>query len=736
MKGKKKLLALPLAAAMVLSLAAPAMAAEETASPAESARAAFTDVAADAWYAPAVSYVTEEGIMNGTGEARFSPDMTVTRGMVYQTLYNMAGKPAVAEAATFHDVSGQWYADAAAWAEDEGLTSGTGQGAFDGERAMTRQELGKVFADYADTQGAHAANADLSSYTDAASVADWARDGVERAVALGLLSGSQNRLSPTGTAQRSELAQLLMNFGALSFESPAEEYIQAHADDFFLTGKTEYTIQGMMVSQEISFHNDLENVDYTVADDGESVVLKGTVGEQWVTKLEKVLETYTKADGTALTAEDFTGSKDTFIDLKTKAEPDTNFACFVPADVRLTLNTAWGDVLHVNDPVSEHGYGDYLVCPNKDGAPDFSDVWVVNGAIFANTYDVTRGPVVGSVAAVEKYGNLDLDIKPAALYAAGLELGDVLDVTVNGVSLEIPFCTAYSDVNTGENVVRDNQESDILVVAINMGDFAGTYGVEEGDVVSFTLAEKAGYLGQYQAHQLQRTNERSDYASDEAFANFRPVVLGNIAGGVLYRTSSTVNPEIGRAAYADDLIEKAGVKTVVNLADSDEAIQGYFAAEGFDSPYYKSLHEAGSVVALNMGVDYKSQDFQSKLKTGLEFIIAHEGPYAIHCNEGKDRAGFTAILLEALMGASRDEIVADYMVSYENYYHVEKGSEQYDLISEVAVGMIRDLAGLEKDADLSEVDLQKAAEDYLTGIGLTADQISALTARLSTPIEG
>ena len=736
MKGKKKLLALPLAAAMVLSLAAPAMAAEETASPAESARAAFTDVAADAWYAPAVSYVTEEGIMNGTGEARFSPDMTVTRGMVYQTLYNMAGKPAVAEAATFHDVSGQWYADAAAWAEDEGLTSGTGQGAFDGERAMTRQELGKVFADYADTQGAHAANADLSSYTDAASVADWARDGVERAVALGLLSGSQNRLSPTGTAQRSELAQLLMNFGALSFESPAEEYIQAHADDFFLTGKTEYTIQGMMVSQEISFHNDLENVDYTVADDGESVVLKGTVGEQWVTKLEKVLETYTKADGTALTAEDFTGSKDTFIDLKTKAEPDTNFACFVPADVRLTLNTAWGDVLHVNDPVSEHGYGDYLVCPNKDGAPDFSDVWVVNGAIFANTYDVTRGPVVGSVAAVEKYGNLDLDIKPAALYAAGLELGDVLDVTVNGVSLEIPFCTAYSDVNTGENVVRDNQESDILVVAINMGDFAGTYGVEEGDVVSFTLAEKAGYLGQYQAHQLQRTNERSDYASDEAFANFRPVVLGDIAGGVLYRTSSPVNPEIGRAAYADDLIEKAGVKTVVNLADSDEAIQGYFAAEGFDSPYYKSLYEAGSVVALNMGVDYKSQDFQSKLKTGLEFIIAHEGPYAIHCNEGKDRAGFTAILLEALMGASRDEIVADYMVSYENYYHVEKGSEQYDLISEVAVGMIRDLAGLEKDADLSEVDLQKAAEDYLTGIGLTADQISALTARLSTPIEG
>lgn len=735
MKEKKRILPLTLAAAMALSLAVPVAAVEEKVGSAQvQSGDGFTDVAENAWYAPAVAYVAEKDIMTGTGGAAFSPALTVTRGMVYQTLYNMAGRPAVAEAATFQDVSGKWYADAAAWAEDEGLTTGVGNGAFGGDQDMTRQELGKVFADYADGQGAHAANADLSGYADAASVADWARDGVERAVALGILSGSGSTLNPGGTAQRAELAQMLMNFGALSFELPGEDYIKAHADDFFLTGKTEYTIQGMMVSKETSFHNDLENVDYTAVDDGESVVLRGTVGEQWVTKLSKVLETYTKSDGTALRAEDFTASKDTFLDLRTKAEPDTNFACFVPADVRLTVNTAWGDVLHVNDPSAEHGYGDYLVCPNKDGKPDFSDVWVVNGAIFANTYDVSRGPVVGSVAAVEKYGNLDLDIKPEALYTAGLELGDVLDVTVNGYSLEIPFCTAYSDVNTGENVVRDNQESDILVVAVNMGDFAGTYGVEVGDVVSFTLAEKAGYLGQYQAHQLQRTNERSDYASDEVFANFRPVVLGDIAEGVLYRTSSPVNPEIGRAAYADDLIEKAGVRTVLNLADNDEAIQGYFAAEGFDSPYYKGLYESGSVVALNMGVDYKSEDFQSKLKTGLEFMISHKGPYAFHCNEGKDRAGFTAILLEALMGASQEEIVADYMVSYENYYHVKKGSEQYKLISEVAVGMLRDLAGLEKDADLSKVDLRKAAEDYLSAIGLTGEQIDALKTNLSTPV--
>ena len=211
--------------------------------------------------------------------------------------------------------------------------------------------------------------------------------------------------------------------------------------------------------------------------------------------------------------------------------------------------------------------------------------------------------------------------------------------------------------------------------------------------------------------------------------------MGDIAEGVLYRTSSPVNNELGRAAYADDLIEAAGVQTVVNLADSDEAIQGYLAAEDYDSPYYQSLYEAGNVIALNMGVDYQAEDFQTKLKSGLEFMLDHPGPYAFHCTEGKDRAGFVAILLEALMCGTQDEIVADYMLSYENYYHVERGSDQYELISQVAVGMLQDLAGLEEDADLSSVDLQQAAEEYLTGIGLTAEQVSALQTLLSTPVE-
>ena len=69
------------------------------------------------------------------------------------------------------------------------------------------------------------------------------------------------------------------------------------------------------------------------------------------------------------------------------------------------------------------------------------------------------------------------------------------------------------------------------------------------------MAEKAGYLEEYEIRNIDslRTNERDDYASDEVFANFRPVVMGDILAGILYRSSSPVNPELGRNSYADKL---------------------------------------------------------------------------------------------------------------------------------------------------------------------------------------
>ena len=369
---------------------------------------------------------------------------------------------------------------------------------------------------------------------------------------------------------------------------------------------------------------------------------------------------------------------------------------------------------------------------------------------------VTTEPVVEEVKALEssvndiqKYGNLVLSITKSDMDSIGAEYGDVFTISLGDETLEAPYCTSYSDVDLGNLVLRN--DGDIMILAINMGDFASTYGIatkvtnpdktykwvfEEGkkleDVtLSLVLSGKGEYRDQYLIHQLSRTNDRNDYSSDAVFANFREIKGGNLGSYALYRSSSPVNNEIGRAKYADKLAEESKINTVMNLADSSDAVEGYFKEEGFASPYYKSLYENGQVIALNMGVSFKTREFQAALVEGLTFLSKSEGPYLIHCNEGKDRAGFTSALLSALMGLSYDEIAADYMTSYENYYHVEKGTEHYEAVKRSNIdSMLSFIAGVEAD-NLSSVDLSVKAEEFLLAIGMEKANIDTLKSKLS-----
>ena len=354
-----------------------------------------------------------------------------------------------------------------------------------------------------------------------------------------------------------------------------------------------------------------------------------------------------------------------------------------------------------------------------------------------------------SVKDIQKYGNLVLSITKSDMDSIGAEYGDVFTVDLGDQVLEAPYCTSYSDVEIGDLVLRN--DGDGIILAINMGDFASSYGIatkvsnpdktyqwvfEEGKklediTLSLILTGKGEYRDQYLIHQLFRTNEREDYSSDAVFANFREIVGGNLGSGALYRSSSPVNNEIGRAKYADELVSLNNIRSVMNLADSRETIEGYFKEEDFASPYYKTLYENGQVIALNMGVSFKTREFQNGLVEGLTFLSKNEGPYLVHCNEGKDRAGFTSALLSALMGLTYDEIASDYMTSYENYYHVEKGTEQYEAVKRSNIdSMLSFIAGVETK-DLENVDLAAKAEEFLIAIGMEKADIDTLKSKLS-----
>jgi len=327
-----------------------------------------------------------------------------------------------------------------------------------------------------------------------------------------------------------------------------------------------------------------------------------------------------------------------------------------------------------------------------------------------------------SVAVIDKYGNLTLEMTEPFLLGAGYEVGDIVAITVGDFTYESPIGTAYSDVDKGNYVVRLNKGS--IILAINYGNLAKTSNAIEKAPVTIALAEKGGYLQEFELRHLVRTEVRSDYASDAIFANFRMVAYGSIAEGMLYRSA---NPVLGdeRAPYVAQLAELVGIKTVINLADDQESLY----ANLNDAPYYKALVEEGSVIALNMGVTFTDPDFITKLREGLAFMADHKGPYLVHCNEGKDRAGFVSALLSAIMGATVDEVVEDYMTSYENYYKVEKGSPRYELISKIIVNLFSDINNGKSVTDKS---IKKVAESYLLNqVKLTSEQLDAIKDNLS-----
>ena len=233
-----------------------------------------------------------------------------------------------------------------------------------------------------------------------------------------------------------------------------------------------------------------------------------------------------------------------------------------------------------------------------------------------------------------------------------------------------------------------------------------------------------GYYDEYLSRSVYYSDIRADYPelTDAEFANFRAVTTTGMGEGVLYRCASPVNPIHNRNSYADAAIAQAGVTVVMNMTDSLDMLLSY---AGFADSYYAGTN----YIALCLGLDFSTADFQAGLAQGLRHFAANPGVYAVHCTEGKDRVGFVSALLECLMGASYEEVVADYMRTYYNYYGLTGGNERYDTIAEGNI--IKSLRQAYGVSELESADLAALAETYLRGIGLSEDELTALKANLS-----
>ena len=177
----------------------------------------FSDVSPAAWYAGAVDYAVSNKLMNGMGGGKFEPNGSMTRAMLVTVLWRYAGSPAEGTNG-FSDVpNGDWYTQAVAWASKNGVVNGVGNGRFDPNGKITREQMAVILFRYANQQGINTGKrGDFGKFADANKVSSYAVDALQWAVAEGIVGGSSEGgkllLNPQGNATRAEVATILMRF--------------------------------------------------------------------------------------------------------------------------------------------------------------------------------------------------------------------------------------------------------------------------------------------------------------------------------------------------------------------------------------------------------------------------------------------------------------------------------------------------------------------------------------------
>ncbi len=175
----------------------------------------FVDVNLELWYHEAIDYVLLHDLMDGNGASKtFTPNKPLQRCALVQALYNLEGKPTVANTRIFDDVNPEsWYSEAIIWAVSVGVIEGYGDGNFGPERDTTREQMVTILFRYARYKGIELSSGDYSRFVDADLVADWADDAMRWAVSCDIIGGKENsNLDPKGFAKRSEIAAVLMRY--------------------------------------------------------------------------------------------------------------------------------------------------------------------------------------------------------------------------------------------------------------------------------------------------------------------------------------------------------------------------------------------------------------------------------------------------------------------------------------------------------------------------------------------
>ena len=333
----------------------------------------------------------------------------------------------------------------------------------------------------------------------------------------------------------------------------------------------------------------------------------------------------------------------------------------------------------------------------------------------------------------DEFGGAYINIGIQEFNDLGFAYGDSVNLvfTTGDKTIKYDDIGYYSGyyVPAGQELVVAYKGYENIKFCINYGeDVYAQHEFNENTKVTITVNQAGKYKDIEETLSISYSDDRNKYTSDEQFANFREVTVGQISPKLLYRGASPIDDSRKRTAIVDSLLEKNNIHYNIDLADKESSITG---SKYVIHDYFKSLQDDNKVVFLGMAAAYKAEDFTSKMKTLFLSMLDNDGPYYVHCLEGKDRTGYVCMVLEALCGATYEELVEDYFVTYKNYYGIEKGTKKYDVIKQLHIDeMIRYVFGYEQKGLLGFANFHSMANDYMLNVGLTQVQINKLQSKL------
>lgn len=194
---------------------------------------------------------------------------------------------------------------------------------------------------------------------------------------------------------------------------------------------------------------------------------------------------------------------------------------------------------------------------------------------------------------------------------------------------------------------------------------------------------------------MKHLDSRSDFSTDEEFANFRALILNNKKSTIFYRSASAISNRYGRAETVQKIIRDNHINTIIDLS---------------------SLH-----------CECKSVQFGETVVMLLREALAKPTPYIVQCDAGKKRTGFLCIILEALSSTSYENIIEDYLKSYVNNNGLDlAGSPKAvkKIIQQKIDSHIDYIKSFSQNPEL--VNLKQAAVNYLLHFGMTQTEIANL----------